>query len=85
VTTNANGLKTFTVDCDGIAVTTTMRPKTWAKLEEAAAKWPSWVAAIAGKLGPLEGAGITLLEPAVQVFERKPKESKEPAPAPKST
>lgn len=81
VTTNANGWKTIAIDCDGVQVTTTMRPKMWAKLEEAAAKWPAWSGAIAGKMGPIADGVVTLLDPAVQVFERKPKEPAPPSPA----
>ena len=82
VTTTANGWKTFALDCDGLRVSVSVRPKLWTKLEQAAAQWPLWVGAIAGKMGPISAEGFTLLEPSIQVFERKPKP--EPA-APTST
>jgi hypothetical protein len=50
----------------------------WTKLEQAAANWPMWVAAIAGKMGTRTAEGFALEEPAIQVFERKAK----PEPVP---
>ncbi|MGA8896234.1 MAG: hypothetical protein WB539_13110 [Planktothrix agardhii] len=50
------------------------------KLEEAQANFPMWVAAIAGKLGEATPNGFVLADPAIQVFEKKPKDSKEAAP-----
>jgi hypothetical protein len=79
VTTDANGWKAFALDCDGVRVTVHVRPKMWTKLEQAAANWPQWVAAIAGKMGKRTGDGFALEEPAIQVFERKAKP--EPPPA----
>jgi len=73
VATDKNGWNAFVVDCAGCAVTVTMRPKVFAKLTDAAAKWPQWVAAIAGQMGPATPAGFVLLEPNVQVFEKKSK------------
>jgi hypothetical protein len=78
-TTNAHGWRTFSVDCEGTRVEVTVRPKMWTKLEEAAKNWPSWVGAITGKVGVKTAEGFVLAEPAIQVFERKPKA--EPAPA----
>lgn len=68
----------FALDCDGRRVNVTLRPKAWNKLTAAAANYPQWVAALSGKMGPAEGNGFVLLEPALQVFEKKPKEPKEP-------
>jgi hypothetical protein len=79
VTTAPNGSKAFGLDCGGRAVTMTLRPKMWAKLEAAARDWPQWVAAISGQMGPSTPNGFELLEPNVQTFEKKPKAS--PAPA----
>jgi hypothetical protein len=45
----------------------------WTKLEQAAASWRLWVAAIAGKMGARTAEGFELTEPAIQVFERKAK------------
>jgi hypothetical protein len=39
-----------------------------------------WVAAIAGKLGEATPDGFVLADPAIQVFEKKPKDPKETAP-----
>jgi hypothetical protein len=79
VQTENNGWKSFVVDAEGREVTLTMRPKIFAKLTEAAAKWPSWVAAISGSMGSTTPRGFVLLEPNVQVFEKKTKVPTEPA------
>ena len=73
VTTNKNGWKEFRVDCDGRLVSVTLRPRMWSRLTEAAAAWPQWSAAITGQMGAAIGHGFALAEPAVQVFERKPR------------
>jgi len=46
------------------------------KLEDAQANFPMWVAAIAGKMGEATETGFVLIEPNIQVFEKKPKEAK---------
>jgi hypothetical protein len=72
-----NGWQAFEVDCDGQIIAVTVRPKVWKKLEEAQANYPSWVASITGKMGTRTKLGFVLEEPAIQVFERKPKETLE--------
>ena len=69
-----NGWKSFEVDCEGRVVSVTVKPKIWKKLEEAQANYPQWVAAIAGKIGQETPQGFILLEPNIQVFEKKAKE-----------
>lgn len=73
VHTDKNGWKTFIILCDTKEVDVKMRPKMFNKLSEAAAKWPSWVASVVGHMGPSTARGFELLEPNVQVFERKAK------------
>jgi hypothetical protein len=80
VTTNKHGWKEFRIDCGGRPVTIGLRPRMWTKLEDASKQWPLWLAAITGQIGQPQGQGFTLLEPALQVFERKPKPA-EAAPA----
>jgi hypothetical protein len=53
-----------------------VKPKVFKKLEDAQANYPQWVAAIAGKMGEATETGFVLLEPNIQVFEKKPKEAK---------
>ncbi|MBV9851491.1 MAG: fertility inhibition FinO-like protein [Armatimonadetes bacterium] len=65
----------FVVNAEGQEVTVTVRPKMWNKLEQAQAEWPLWVASITGRMGPKTPLGFVLLEPAVQVFERKAREA----------
>jgi hypothetical protein len=79
VTANKNGWKEFVLDCGGRVVTIALRPRMWTKIEEAAKQWPLWLASITGQMGKPNGAGFELLEPAVQVFERKTKPAAEPA------
>ena len=79
VTTDKNGWKRFRLDCSGRPVEIWLRPRMWTKIEEAAKQWPLWLAAISGQMGAQQGAGFVLVEPAVQVFERK---AKPPEPAP---
>jgi hypothetical protein len=69
-----NGWKSFEVDCDGQIISVTVKPKVWKKLEDAQANYPMWVAAIAGKMGTPTKTGFILVEPNIQVFEKKPKE-----------
>ena len=77
VKTVENGWKSFEIDCDGRLVSVTVKPKVFKKLEQAQAEYPMWVAAIAGKMGETSENGFVLLEPNIQVFEKKPKEPKE--------
>ena len=67
-----SGVK-FGVDCDGRRVSITVKPKAWKKLTNAAAEWPLWMAAVTGKMGPATKDGFELLEPGMQVFEKKAK------------
>jgi hypothetical protein len=76
VQTNKDNWKIFQLDCDGRVVSVTVKPKIWKKLEDAAANYPMWVAAIGGKMGESTSNGFVLSEPNIQVFERKAKEPK---------
>lgn len=68
-----NGWKEFDIDCDGQIIRVTVKPKVFRKLEDAQKNFPMWVAAVAGKMGqPIKG-GFHLDQPAIQVFEKKPK------------
>jgi hypothetical protein len=68
-----NGWQQFHIDCDGRIVTGTVKPKVWKKLTDAQLNYPEWVAAITGKMGEETENGFVLLEPNIQVFEKKPK------------
>ena len=61
------------IDCDGRIITMLLKPKVLKKLIDAQAKYPMWVGAIAGKMGEATEKGFVLLEPNIQVFEKKPK------------
>jgi hypothetical protein len=68
-----NGWQQFEIDCDGRIISVTVKPKIWKKLTDAAANYPQWVAAIAGKMGDATGNGFIMDEPNIQVFEKKAK------------
>ncbi|WP_414587031.1 fertility inhibition FinO-like protein [Scytonema sp. PCC 10023] len=68
-----NGWQQFQIDCDGRIIRITVKPKVWKKLTDAQADYTQWVAAITGKIGDTTENGFVLLEPNIQVFERKPK------------
>lgn len=74
--TVTNGWKEFEVDTGEKLVTIQVKPKVFKKLEEAQQNYPMWVAAIVGKMGAATPKGFILEEPAIQVFEKKPKEQK---------
>ena len=78
VETTKHGWKEFVVDANGQMITITVRPKTWNKLVTANEQYPSWVAAIAGTMGKRTKDGFALETPAIQAFEKKPKQPKEP-------
>lgn len=67
----------FGVEQDGVRVVVTLNAKAWRKVEAAARDWPSWIAAVSGKVGAvLEGGKVIELVGAnVQCFEKKQKEA----------
>jgi len=69
------GIQTFEVDCEGRIIEVAVKQKVWNKLEQANTDYPMWVAAITGKMGQITGDRITLEQPNIQVFEKKPKEA----------
>ena len=73
-----DGWLEFSLNTDSGVVAVTLKPKMFKKLEEAAAAWPQWVAALTGKMGAKTEKGFVLAEPSLQVFEKK---AKDPAPA----
>lgn len=72
-----NGWQLIELECDGKYVSVTVKPKVWKKLTDAQANFPAWVAAITGKMGAQTEHGFELLEPNIQVFEKKPRAEKE--------
>jgi len=66
------------IQCDDQTVTTKIKPKTFNKLLETQ-QFPMWVASIAGKIGKTHATGFELLEPNIQVFEKKTKPPPTPA------
>jgi hypothetical protein len=76
----------FAVHADGQTVVVELKNKAWNTLKTAAENYPQWVAALTGKLGEAIEGGFRLVNPAVQIFEKKPKPdaAAPPAPAPKA-
>lgn len=77
VKTVTNGWKEFHVESNGRLFRITLKPKIFNKLEEAK-KFPEFVIAIQGQLGAQEGNVFAVIEPNIQVFEKK---AREPKPA----
>lgn len=72
--TTRNGWEEFLIETERHAVKTTVRPKTWKKLQNAGKEYSHWIANIRGQMGPRSKKGFELLAPAIQIFETKPKE-----------
>ena len=74
----------FAVQAEGATVVVELKNKAWNHLKTAAENYPQWVAAITGPMGEAMEGGFRLANPAVQVFEKKPKPdaAAPPAPAP---
>jgi ProP effector len=66
----------FVIDTDPDQVKVVFRLKTCSMWQKAATDYPVWVAAISSQLGAEFDGGFELLEPGVQIFEKRPKESK---------
>ena len=76
----------FAVQAEGQTVVVELKNKMWNHLKTAAETYPHWVAAITGPMGEAVAGGFRLVNPAVQVFEKKPKPdaAAPPAPEPKA-
>lgn len=69
-----NQWRQFDIEADGQIIRMRIRPKAWNKMTQANEQWESWVAAITGKMGNAIKDGFELVQPAVQVYEKKPKQ-----------
>ena len=72
----------FAVHAGGQTVVVELKNKAWNTLKTAAENYPQWVAAITGQMGEAIEGGFRLMNPAVQVFEKKPKPDAAASPAP---
>lgn len=67
-------------------IETIILPKSWKKLARAAQEYPQWAAVLTGKLGgqsnSAKGPVFVLVQPACQIYEKKPKAKPKAAPAP---
>lgn len=68
-----NGWQEFCINAEGQKVCLKVRPRIWHKMQKADAEFSHWTAAIVGKMGYRIKDGFVLLEPVVQVYERKGK------------
>lgn len=75
VKTVDKGWKEFTVDTGVAMVTISVKPKAFGLIEQAQQTCPSWIAAISGQMSEQTATGFRLESLAVQVFERKTKNS----------
>ena len=65
------GWQRFYINIEGQIVQMKVRPRTWNKLLKANEEYPTWVASITGKMGHRIKNGFELLEPSIQVYEKK--------------
>lgn len=65
------------INADGQIVRMKIRPRIWNKLLHASQEYPMWVASITGKMGQRIKNGFELMEPAIQVYEKKFKDPAE--------
>lgn len=71
IQTVKNGWLQFMMEADGQIVLIKVRPKIWKKMQHASENYEAWVASITGKIGRRIKNGFELLQPAVQIFEKK--------------
>jgi hypothetical protein len=74
------GWQRFYLNVEGQIVQMKVRPRTWNKLLQANEEYPSWIASITGKMGHRIKNGFELLEPSVQIYEKKVNIPSEPNP-----
>jgi hypothetical protein len=75
VQTVKKGWQRFCVNADGFVVQMKVRPRIWNKILKASSQYPLWTASITGKMGHRIKGGFELMEPSIQIYEKKPKES----------
>ena len=68
-----SGTMLFAIKVDQRVVLVELKAKAWNNMKTAAETFPRWVAAITGQMGEDVEGGFRLINPAVQVFEKKPK------------
>lgn len=65
-------------DQNGVNFWVILNAKSWRKAESNAEAYEDWVGAISGKLGQQRSDGFEVVGAGVQIFQKKPKEVKEP-------
>lgn len=70
---NENNEKSFLINNNNYSIKVNFPNKTWARMQENASKYESWVCAINGKIKNIDKNIIELSEPNFQVFENKKK------------
>jgi hypothetical protein len=63
-------------DQNGIVFTAQVNAKSWRKAETSASEFADWAGAVSGKLGQRTENGFEVIDAGIQIFEKKPKESK---------
>lgn len=74
-----NGMVVFTLMENNQTITVRVKPKQFQQFTNH--QFEHWGAAIRGKLGPVTPTGIELLNPGIQIFEKKSGGSPAPAPS----
>ena len=71
-----DGKVTFAINVGPCVVRIALKPKTFAKLTEAAATWPTgWGASLTGKIGEVAPGQLVLTEVGVTCYCKKPKDA----------
>ncbi|WP_375505230.1 hypothetical protein [uncultured Nostoc sp.] len=63
-------------DQNGIVFTAQVNAKSWRKAETSASEFADWAGAVSGKLGQRTESGFEVVDAGIQIFQKKPKESK---------
>jgi hypothetical protein len=80
---SVNGMNQFMVQVDNKPIRVCLRNKGWSKVEKAPSEYSAWIALIRGKIGATtENQGFEMVDPLVQIFERKTTTSDDAAVAP---
>jgi hypothetical protein len=63
-------------DQNGIVFTALINAKSWRKAETNTNEFADWAGAVSGKLGQRTENGFEVVDAGIQIFQKKPKESK---------
>ncbi len=61
-------------DQNGLTFTAQINAKSLRKAQSSVADFSDWAGMISGKLGGSTSSGLTVIDPGIQIFDKKPKE-----------